>query len=513
MANTQNNKTIAKNTMFLYFRMMFTMLISLYTSRVILEVLGVDDFGTYQTVGGIVTMLSFVNGALSTGSSRFLTFELGRKDKDRLKKTFSSVLTVHIILALIIVLLAETVGLWIVYNKLTLTPDRFDAAIFAYHMSVVASLFTITQVPYSASIISHERMNIYAYMSIIEVILKLVVVYLLKLGSFDKLILYSILLAIVNISIAVFYRCYVIHFFEESHYKFMWDKSIIKKILSYSGWNLLANTSIALNNQGAIVLLNIFFSPAIVSARAIANQVNMAAHQFINNFRTAANPQIIKRYAAGDIEGSKRLLLSSTKYSYYMMLLLCLPICLVADILLEIWLTEVPESTVAFLRLAIITSLFQVFDSSFYTALYAKGQIRENALTGPLIALTVFPVVYVLFKFGMSPMALAWALLVLYIILGMVQKPILIVKIAGYKYSEIFEVFACCFKVSLVSLPIPLFVYYVKERITVNSILVFFILTCICILSVACSIWYIGIDKTVRNSIKSFVLHKIHHAK
>ena len=343
------NKTIAKNTLFLYFRMMFSMLVSLYTSRVVLQALGIEDYGIYQTVGGVVGMLSFLNGALSTGSSRFLTYEMGTGNWTKLQRTFSSVLTVHILLAILIVLIAETGGLWFVCNKLVIPTERIDAAIFAYHFSILAAVFSITQVPYSACIISHERMGIYAYMSIIEVSLKLIIVYMLAIGNLDKLKLYALLYCFINISVALFYRFYCIRKFSETHYKLIWDKVIIKNVLCYSGWNLFANTAIALVNQGATILVNMFFAPSVVAARAISNQVNMAAYHFITNFRTAANPQIVKRYAAGDFEGSKSLLLSSTVYSYYLMLLLTLPICLVAEPLLHFWLGTVPDYTVQFL--------------------------------------------------------------------------------------------------------------------------------------------------------------------
>ena len=473
MRIASNNKTIAKNTVFLYFRMLFTMLVSLYTSRVVLQVLGVDDYGIYQTVGGLVAMLSFLNGALSTGSSRFLTFELGRNDSDKLRKTFSTTLLMHMILALFLALIAETVGLWFIYNKLVIAPERMSAAIFAYHLSILTALVTITQVPYTASIISHERMGIYAYMSIVEVSLKLGIVYLLTVTSWDKLQMYAVLLCLVQISIALFYRCYCVRNFSETCFRWRMDRSIAKKVLSYSGWNLWANTSIALNQQGTIVLINMFFSPAVVAARAVANQVNMAANQFVQNFRTAANPQIVKRYASGDLEGSKKLLLESTKYSYYLMLLLSLPICLVAQPLLELWLHEVPEYTAIFLQLAIATSLFQVFDTSFYTALYAKGQIRENALISPTLGFLAFPVVYIMFRYGCSPISLAWVMLILYALLGLIVKPLLLIRIVGYTWEDIFTVFRPCSKVTFFSIPIPYVLYLVRDRLFTNEWLAF----------------------------------------
>lgn len=497
-----NNKTIAKNTLFLYFRMMFTMLVSLYTSRIILEVLGVDDFGTYQAVGGIVAMLSFVNGALSNGTSRFLTYELGTGNYVKLKKTFSTLLSLHIIIAVLIVILAETLGVWFVKNELVIPDGRMEAALFTYHLSVITSVVTITQVPYNASIISHEKMGVYAYLSIFETLTKLLIVYSLTYFDWDKLKLYALLLCILQIATALYYRHYCVRRFEETHFRFIIEKSIVKEVSSYSVWNLISSISVPLKNQGLIIVLNMFFSPAVVTARALANQVNMAANQFVQNFRTAANPQIVKRLASGDIQGSKSLLLSSTKYSYYMMLALCLPICLLADPLLKMWLREVPEYTVIFLQLAIISSLFQVFDTSFYTALYAIGRIKENALISPILGILTFPLTYVMFKFGYSPVVMAWILLTLYVILGMFIKPFLIVKYAGYKWNEIFRVILLCFKVTFASSLLPIVIYANKKLLFGSKEFISLItILFVCLISTFLSVWFIGLSQNMKHQI------------
>ncbi|WP_371410518.1 lipopolysaccharide biosynthesis protein [Prevotella sp. MGM1] len=472
--------------------------------------MGIDDYGIYQTVGGVVGMLSFINSALSMGSSRFLTYEMGVGNFERLRRTFSSVLTVHIILAVIIVLVAETAGLWFVYNKLVIPSERMDAAIFAYHLSILAVIFSITQVPYNASIISHEKMSVYAYLSIIEVSLKLIIVYMLTIGEWDKLKLYALLFFLVNAGIALFYRFYCIRKFSETHYKPIWDKEIIKGVLGYSGWNLFANAAIALSNQGATILVNMFFSPGVVAARAIANQVNMAAFHFITNFRTAANPQIVKRYAAGDFVGSKSLLLISTTFSYYLMLILALPICLVASPLLDIWLGKVPQYTVSFMQLTIITSLFQVFDSSFYTALYAKGRIRENALISPSVLFISFPVTYILFLMGYSPTILAVVLLVAYAVLGLVIKPLLLIKIVSYTWSDILRVFRPCLNVTVVSLILPIVLYIFREEWFPNQIMRFISLFMASVGSVVVSVWFLGIDKAMKTKLTETVAKKIY---
>lgn len=510
MNEQNNNKAIAKNTLFLYFRMMFTMIISLYTSRVILQILGVEDYGIYQAVGGIVGFLSFINGALSNGSSRFLTFELGKRDMRKLQRTFSTTLIIHIILAVIIITIAELVGIWFIENKMNIPLDRINAAIYTFHLSIITAFFTLTQVPYNASIIAHERMSIYAYVSIIEVILKLLIVYLLTISNnIDKLKLYASLLLIIQIGLILFYRYYCTKNFQETKFKLQFDKNIFKEIAGFSGWSLIANAFIALNNQGILLLLNIFFNPTVVAARAISIQVNMAANQFVNNFRTAVNPQIVKKYAANDLEGSKQLLLSSTKYSYYMMLILSLPICLSANHILNIWLNEVPEYTTIFLQLIIIQSLFQVFDTSFYTALYAKGRLRENALISPTLGFLSFPIIYILFKLGYSPVALSWANLITYAVIGIIVKPLLIIKIVNYSWKDIWNVFNPCLRVTLFSIPIPLILYYKIDNMAISTWAKFSLIAIPSIISVAITTWKIGIEKDIRYKIKMFIKKKI----
>ena len=503
---SSSNKTIAKNTIFLYFRMMLTMIISLYTSRVILQVLGVDDYGIYQAVGGIVGFLSFVNNALSTGSSRFITFGLGEGDPQKLKNIFSTTLTTHICLAIIIAILAETIGLWFLHNKLVIASERMVAAEFVFHLSVLTAFFSLTQVPYGACIIAHEKMCVYAYVSIIEAVSKLLIVYMLTVGSIDKLKLYSVLLCALQVGIILFYRMYCVRNFEEAKFRLYLDRKLFKDIAGFSGWSLFACTSIALNSQGILVLLNMFFSPAVVAARAISLQVNSAANSFVSNFQTAANPQIVKRYAAKDYEGSKQLLLQTTKFSFYLMLLLSLPICLGAKQLLTLWLGTVPEYTVIFLQLVIIQSLFCVFDTSFYRALYAKGRLKENALISPTLGLVRFPIIYILFKYGFSPVALSWASLFSYAILGLVVKPILIIKIVDYTWKDIFSVFVPCVEVVVCSLPIPLLLgWYLGDE----TLTAFVIVVLVSVLSVLVSSWYVGLDKAMKCKVVDIVKKKI----
>lgn len=507
MQNQTNSKTIAKNTVFLYFRMMVTMIISLYTSRVVLQVLGVDDYGIYQAVGGIVGFLSFINNALSTGSSRFITFGLGEGNQEKLKKIFSTTLTGHIILALIIVVLAETAGLWFLHHKMVIPPDRLYATNWVFHLSILTAFFSLTQVPYNACIIAHEKMAIFAYVSIVDAICKLLIVYLLLIGNTDKLILYAFLHMILQVSILTFYRIYTKKRFQEAEFRFRIEKDIFREILGFSGWSLFAASAIALNNQGILILLNMFFAPAVVAARSISIQVNMAIHQFVSNFQTAAIPQIVKRYAANDFAGSKRLLLETAKYSFYLMLILAVPICFTAEKLLKLWLGVVPPYTTIFLQLIVIQSLFQTIDTSFYYALYAKGQLRENALLSPTVLFLTFPIVYVMFKFGFSPITLSWVTILAYMIIGIIIKPILIIRIVKYTWRDVFSVILPCLKVTVFSLPLSFLAYY---RFNSSNILISFcIITTVSVISVMSSCWFLGMDKHMRKKIIEIIHKKI----
>lgn len=504
-----NNKTIARNTIFLYFRMLITMGVGLFTSRIILQTLGVTDYGIYQTVGGIVGFISFLNNALATSSSRFLTFELGRGNSEKLRRTFSTTLSIHIAFAIIIIFISETLGLWFLYNKLIIPSDRFNAALYCFHLSVLAAAVNITQVPYSASIMSHEKMDLYAYVSITDAFLRLFIVYLLYIGDFDKLNLYATLVFIHTLGMQIFYRFYCVNHFPETKYKFVYDKSLLKEIGQFSGWSIFANLSIALSNHGILMLLNMFFSPAIVAARAISLQVNGYVDQFVRNFRTAVNPQIVKRYAVGDFEGHKSLLIQSAKYSFFMLYLMGMPIIYIADTLLHLWLGTVPEYTVTFLQIVIVQSMFSVFDVSLYQALYANGNLKWNALTSPAISLTTFLVVYVCFKLGAGPLAMSWAYLICRMIQGCVQKPILLIKIVGYKWSDILPMYWGCLKVVIISFPIPFLYNMFCKSLIGNELIDFILIATMAGLSAFITIWLIGLDRETREMVHYYIINKL----
>lgn len=508
MSQSSGNSTVAKNTIMLSIRMLVTMLVSLYTSRVVLKYLGVEDYGTYQTVGGVVGILSFLNNVLSTGSSRFITFELGGGDKDRLHRTFCTTLNIHVGMAGLVVVLAETIGVWFLYNRLGVPNDRIDAAFWVYQLSILTSVVNITQIPYNATIISHERMGVYAYLSIVDVSAKLLIVYLLCITSFDRLIVYATLLFFVQTGMALYGRYYCRKNFEEAYYDLQFDKSVFKEIIGFSGWTVITQVAIALTGQGAIILTNIFFGPAIVASRAIAIQVNMAANQFVNSFRTAVNPQVVKRYAAGDIEGSHKLVLQSTVFSFFLMYMLSLPIVFLAEPLLQLWLGQVPPYSVVFLQIIIVQSLFCVFDTSFYTALYAQGRLKENALLSPMFGFMSIGITYGLFKLGFSPLALSWSEFGKFAILGLIVKPILLNKIAKYSIKSVVSVYKPCLSVVVTTVPL---VYIVDMFFSENTqLFVYFPATIICsVLIIGVSVWFVGIEKSVRSNLMALVWSKI----
>lgn len=484
------------------------MLVSLYTSRVLLQVLGVDDYGIYQAVGGVVGFLGFINGALATGTSRFLTYSIGKGDMSKMKLMFSMAFYVHLGIGLLIAFVAETAGLWFLNHKMIIPSERMGAALVVFHVSVISAFFGVTQAPYSACLIAHEKIDVFAYVGLAETFLKLLVVYILTLLQYDKMVLCALLFFVLSFGIIVFYRLYCSRHFEEVQHKFQYERPILKDFLGFSGWSLFANVALALNGQGILLLLNMFFTPAIITARSVSLQVNGAAGQLVSNFQTAANPQIVKKFAAGDYDGSKRLLLLTTKFSYYIMLLTCVPIYFTAETLLRLWLGIVPEYSVVFLQLAVIQSLTSVFDTSFYKALYAKGRLKENAFLSPGVLFLAFPITYFLFKNGCSPVVLSWVSLGAYAIIGLIIKPILLVRIVDYKWADIISVFKPCLIVTLLSIPLPLL--FIKLFPSQDSIAGFILTVVISLLSVSLICWFFGINKVMRQTFLTSINNRLH---
>lgn len=400
-----SNKRIAKNTIMLYIRMLLMMLVSLYTSRVVLATLGVTDFGIYGVVGGIVSMFSFINGAMATGTQRYLSYELGRGDMEQLKKVFSMSINIHFLLALVVLLLSETIGLWFFYEKMVIPADRFTAAFWVYQFSILAALVMILSVPYNAVIIAHERMSAFAYISIFEAVAKLLIVYLLLLCKWDRLIFYAALILFVQLLVRFIYGSYCKRHFSESRYYFVKEKVLFKEMLGFAGWNFWGNCAGMAFTQGLNLLLNMFFGPVVNAARTVSVQVQAAVTSFTGSFQTALNPQITKSYASGDLAFMHSLIFKSSKFTYLLLFVISLPVFLKADYILNLWLKEVPEYSVIFLRIMLCITVVDAVSNPFMTAAAATGKIKKYQTVVGLTLLSIVPISYIVLKFGAQPYA------------------------------------------------------------------------------------------------------------
>ncbi len=379
------------------------MVVSLYTSRVVLSVLGVIDNGIYNIVGGAVGMFSFLNGALSGATSRFLTYELARDEKDRLKQTFATALWAHILMALLVLILLETIGIWFVNHKLDIPAERMGAARIAFHLSVVASMISITQVPYSASLISHERMGAFAYMSLLEAGLKLAICYLVIKAPFDKLITYAILILLIKAFIQFIYRFYCIRHFEECHLMRVKDGSLFKPIFTFSIWDLLGNLSVVARNQGIDIVLNMFFGPAINSAAGFAGTAGGTVQGFANNFLTAIKPPIFKSYAIGDYRKMEELMITASRFSYSLLALLSVPFFFESPFIMTLWLKNPPDHTALFCAIGLAEDLLIAIFLPLVFAIHASGRIRTMSIVSGCIWLLSVPISYALLALGLFP--------------------------------------------------------------------------------------------------------------
>lgn len=399
---SENNKRIAKNTLLLYFRMLLTMAISLYTSRVVLEVLGETNFGIYNVVGGFVSMFAVISGAMTTATQRFLSFEIGKLNGD-IKSMFTTAVIIHLLLAVVILILGETVGVWFLNNCMNFPPDRYVAANWVFQFSLLTFIVNIISVPYNAAIVAYEHMKTFAYVSIIEVVLKLIIVYLLLVSPIDQLIFYAALLATMTILIRIIYGIYCNRHFTECHCNWEWNHQHGKNMMSFVSWNLIGSLAMVAKEQGINVLLNIFFGAAVNAARAIAYQVLHAMSGFVSNFQLAMNPQIVKSYAANERESMFKLVFRGSRLSFLMITTLAIPIIIEAPFILNVWLKEVPDNTVIFLRLVLLTSIVDSLSGTLIASMHASGKVRDYQIIVGGISLLTLPMAYVILKMGLPP--------------------------------------------------------------------------------------------------------------
>ena len=402
-ATSENNKRIAKNTLFLYMRMLLIMGVTLYTSRVVLQVLGVEDFGIYNVVGGIVVLFTFVNNAMVTSTQRFLNYELGHGDSEAVRRVFSASVTIHLGIALLTFVLAETVGLWFLEHYIQYPSDREWAVTLTYQFTILSTCINVVRTPYNAAIIAHERMSFYAYSSVIEAVLRLLIVYLLALASWDRLIFYAFLMFVVLVLITVCYYLYCRRSFAVCLYRFFWDKGLYRSLLGFSGWSLFGGVANLGASQGLSILLTLFFGVTVNAAMGIANQVQSAVYSFVGNFQTAFNPQIVKSYASGDRGYFIDLIMRTSKYSYYLLYVISLPLYLCCEEVLALWLGEVPTYTVSFCRWMILFSLLDAIQGPLWISVQATGNIRNYQILMGIMILSNVPISYLFFRLGYVP--------------------------------------------------------------------------------------------------------------
>ncbi|MCD8303915.1 MAG: oligosaccharide flippase family protein [Prevotellaceae bacterium] len=504
--NTQgSNKRIAKNTLILYFRMFLMMAISLYTSRIILKVLGVEDYGINNVVGGLVALFSMITGALSVTVGRYITFELGRGDLHRLRTVFSTSVVIQCAMALFICFVAEVVGVWFLETKINIPIERLSAAHWVLQCSIISFMFNLVSVPYNAAIVAHEKMSAFAYISLIDVALRLLIVFMLNIIPFDKLIVYAILQLCVSMTLRLIYGIYCSRHFWETHFKFVFDKQLIKEMFSLVGWAFWGNGAIVMRDQGSNMMLNVFCGPAVNAARGVAVQVNTAVYNFTTNFLTAIRPQITKSYSSGNLTNMHNLLMRGTKYGFFILLILLMPLCANVNYVLSIWLVEVPAHTASFIVLTLIYSMFDCFGNPLVTGVLAQGDIRNYEIA--LLLLCIFNCVasYLFLRMGYAP---EWVF-----VMNVVFKVFIVVALVWHshvKYAFPVRVFlrqtvSRCVAVFAIS-----YAFVLLFKVNVGSDFANFVISCLSIaLFTALVICAVGLTRKENKYFASLALSRI----
>lgn len=501
MSETESgNKRIAKNTAVLYVRMLVMMFIGFFTARVMLNALGVEDYGINNVVGGLVSMFSLLSSSLAGATGRFLTFGLGQGDINRLKAIFAMSINIHVVLAIAGVFIVEIAGVWFLNNKMNIPSDRLYAANWVLQCSVVGFALGMLSVPYNSVIIAHEKMAAFAYMTIFDAVFKLVVVFAIYYYGGDRLILLSVLLLFQSLVRQAVYWLYCKRKFEECVYSRVWDKQLGCKMFSFAIWNFIGSTAGTLKDQGVNVVVNMFSGPAVNAARGIAMQVNGLINQFIGGFTTALNPQIIKNYAAGELHRMHRLVFQGTRLSYFLFMFLSIPVFFEIESILYVWLGQVPEHTVLFARLALILSLSDIISNTLITAQAASGDIkRYQQVVGGILLLNM-PVSYVLMKFGTIPEATVIVAIVISQICLVARLWFLrrMIKLPVRQFLR--EVYLNVLVVTVISFIPPLVCYFLLD----DSVLRFFVLCAVSAVTSLSVIYYVGCNSDERDILRTY---------
>lgn len=503
--STQNNKRIAKNTLFLYIRMFIMLAVGLFTSRVVLDALGETDYGIYNIIGGVVVLFSFLNQALTSATQRFLNFNLGRGDMDNVEKIFCMSMNSYLILSAVFLVAAETVGLWFVNTQLNIPAERMGAANWVYQFSILTFIINLVRIPYNASIIAYERMDFFAYVSLIEVVLKLAVVYALFIDGIDRLIVYALLYTIVPLLVNIAYKVYCNRKFTTAVYRRFWDSSIFKSLFSFSGWSLFGSLANVVAQQGINILINIFFGVTVNAAVGIANQVSSNVMQFVINFQTAFQPQIVKNYAAGQLSEFNKLIFRSAKFSFYLMYMISLPIILTTQTILSIWLKNVPQYTAIFCQLILVFMIIEAIAAPLWMAVQATGKIKRYQLWMAACILLNFPLTWLVFKCGM-PVYTAMAIRIVVDIFTVVMRCVYMRKYLDFPIAPFMRQVAlpvCC--VTAASLPLPLGAALLMGQ----DIASFVVIVVLSLATCSAAIYKIGLRSEERSFIREMLLKKL----
>lgn len=490
----------------LYFRQILILLVSLYTVRIVLDVLGVEDYGIYNVVAGIVTLFSFLNGTMASATQRFFSFALGRNDNEQLKKIFSVNIIIYIGIAIIAILLLETVGLWFVNEKLEVPPDRFEAVRYIYHFAVLTFIITILTAPFMAIIIAHEHMHIYAYVSIVEAILKLGVVFLLMYIEADKLKLYGVLLFIVSLINALIFISISLRKYDECQFKKLyWDKGLVQEILGFTGWTLFGQVTTVARNQAVTILINQVFNPVVVASRAIALSISGHIGVFANNFNTSLYPPIIKSYSSNNKNEMFSLIFNGSKLTFFLMWIIALPLLVELEMILNIWLKNVPPDAVLFTQLSIVESLILSFSLPLATAARAPGKMKTYELSLGIIQLSIFFMSWIILKMGYPVYSVFIVSIFVNIIMFFVRLIIVSKLIDLSKKSFIVKVVYPIICVIILSITPTYLLQKTLPKGFINSLIVIIA----SVIFSAISMYYIGLDKNWQRKIKNNISKKI----
>lgn len=497
-----SKERIAKNSLLLYIRTFFVMILSLYSSRIVLKVLGFEDYGLYNVISGFVIMLSFLNSSMSNATQRFISYELGKGEFEKLRETFSILISIHFFLAFIVLLIAETIGLWFLNTQLNIVPERIFAANVVYQFSILTLIIGVISVPYSSLIIAHERMAFFAFINIFDVSLKLLFVIILQYLPLDKLIFYAFLTFFVTLSVRVLYAAYCGRNFPESSYSLCYKRKNAQDILSFASWSLFGSIATLGHTQGVNVILNIFLGATINAARGISYQIQTALTQFVMSFQTAMNPQIVKKYANGNLNETFQLVFLGSKFSFYILFLITLPFFIEMPHVLEIWLGSVPEYTVVFSRLILINTLIVSLSGSLSMLAQATGKIKKYQMTMGGILLLNIPLSYIYMKVGFSPEITFTISICLEIIALFFRLYILKIMISFPVFLFIKKVLLKAILVTSLSLVVMLFLFYIYPFSGISR---FFLVIIFVILFLLPLLYLCGMDKSER----FFVMQKI----